>query len=258
MTAPPGSATIGRPIRIEGLVLPGTRLEPKPDPDHTAPLAIRIIDVAPHGTLLRYDLEITAWEPGPQDARRYLQRIDGSATDELPAIPVEAASVLPPGMPRVSTPEPVIPYGIGGYRELAALAAIVWLAGLVAIVFLLRKRGRRSPVPDSPSAATAADELARLLGRARAGELAPVELATIERLVYDAWRRELGLEATATKTLVERLRLDPRAVAAIDRLAAWLHAPARDAPEDVAAFVELLLPEPQQGQRGEPASEVLP
>lgn len=236
------SGTIGRPIRIEGFVLPGTRLEPKPDPGRTAPVAIRIVDVAPHGSLLRYDLEVTAWEPGPHDVRQYLQRADGSATADLPEIIVEATSVLAPGVPRVSTPEPVIPRGFGGYREQAILAAVAWLVGLVAIVLLLRTRRSRSTAPDASSAATSADELARLLGCARTGPLAPAEQATIERLVYDAWRRALGLEAAAPKTLVEQLRRDERAAAALDRLAAWLHAPAREAPDDVAAFVETLLP----------------
>ena len=256
MNATPHAATIGRPIRLEGLVLPGTKLEPKADSGRTAPVAIRIIDVAPHGDLLRYDLEVTVWEPGKHDVRAYLERVDGSAMGDLPEIPVEAASVLAAGAPRVSTPEPMIPGNLGGYRELAIGAAAVWLAGLLAILFLVSRR--RGPTAMAETAAAAADRLAELVARARGGAVGVQEEAAIERLVYEAWQDELGLGAASPKALVEHLRRDERARAALDRLAAWLHAPAGEAPADIASFVEAILPPQRLDRAGRRAAETVP
>ena len=253
MTQP---ATIGRPIRLEGLVLPGTRLEPKADPGRTAPVAVRFVEVAPHGTFLRYDLEVTVWEPGKHDVRAYLERADGSTTDDLPEIPVEAARVLDAGAPRVSTPEPVIPRDLGGYRERAIGAAAVWLAGLLAILFLLRKR--RRPTSTAQVALAPADRLTELVARARGGALGVQEQASIERLVYEAWQDELRLEAAAPKDLVEQLQRDERARAALDRLSAWLHAPAGEPPADIAAFVEAILPPRRLERSGRVATEAVP
>lgn len=235
------AATVGRPLRIEGLVLPGTRLEPAADPDRAAPLAVRISAAAPHGDRLRYDLEVTVWEPGTHDLRPFLRRADGSGTADLPEIPVTAASLLAPGAPVVSRPAPSLPADLGGYRQLVGILAALWIIGLAVILLATRRRrpddGRPAGGPPTP-----ADRLAALLATARATPLSTADTAEIERLVYDAWRRELALDAAPPKQLVERLRRDPHAAMALDRLAGWLHAPGAESPADIAGFVARLLP----------------
>jgi len=238
--------TVGRPIHPEPLVLPGTRLEPRADPQRTAPLAVRIIEAAPHGALTRYEIEITGLEPGTHDLRDHLVRSDGTPTSDLPPLPVTVTSVLAPGLPRVAVPAAVPVRGLGGYTVAATAAVIAWLAGLAVLVWLLRRQRRRAVVR---AAAPAADRLADLLVTARRRDLAPAERAEAERLVYDAWRRRLGLGDADPRVLVAGLRRDAGAARAIDRLAAWLHAPGNGAAVDVATLVADLLPPATEGPR---------
>ncbi|MCX7413736.1 MAG: hypothetical protein NTW36_09920 [Planctomycetia bacterium] len=247
MTKTTESTTVGRPYTIENIVLPGTKLEPKADPDRTAPVSIRIVDAAPHGTSLRYTLEATGWEPGAHDLREFLVRADGTATTDLPPIPFAVQSVLMVGIPRVSTPEPVPVTGLAGYRQQAILAAALWLAGLLALAWLLRRRRGQTEAATTDAATTPAEQLSRLIAKARGGTLAPADDAAIERLVYDAWRRSLHLDDANPRSLVAALRRDEAAGRAISRMEAWLHAPrGSDAQPsealDVAALVEGLLP----------------
>ncbi len=235
------SSKVGRPVRIESLVLPGTRLEPRADAERTAPVSVRCVDVAPHGTLLRYTFEVTGWEPGDHDLRAYLVRADGSTTADLPPIPVSIQSVLGAGMPRVEAPPPEPPHHLGGYGQTLLIASIAWLVGLGLLLRVLR----RGPVSSGPAVARASaqDQLARLLAKSQDGRLDAADAAAIERLVYDAWRRALHLEAAEPRALVAALRCDRRADAALDRLEAWLHAPGGlDMPAETATFVGTLLP----------------
>lgn len=231
--------TVGRPIRPEPLVLPGTRLEPRADPERTAALVVRIVGAAPHGALTRYELEITGLEPGTHDLRDHLVRSDGTPTSDLPPLPVTVTSVLAPGLPRVAVPAAVPVRGLGGYTLVATAAVATWLVGLAMLLWLLRRQRRRER---AGVATPAADRLADLVATARRRDLEPAERAEAERLVYDAWRRRLGLEAVDPRDLVARLRRDARAAGAIDRLAAWLHAPDGGPPDDVAGLVAELLP----------------
>ena len=236
-----GTATVGRPLRLEGLVLPGSRLEPAADPGRTAPLSVRIVAVAPHGEQLRYDLEVTGWEGGDHDLRAVLVRTDGTPTDDLPPLLLHTTTSLPAGSPRVSAPVPTPPAHLGGYGQTLFLLGLAWLVGLA---LLLRLRRGDSPRPTSGATPrTPADELAALVAKAGAGALDRGEGAAIERLVYEAWRKRLGLERTDPRRLVAALREAPAAAAALERLEGWLHAPGGTAvPADLGTFVTGLLP----------------
>ncbi|MBM3955837.1 MAG: hypothetical protein FJ309_14690 [Planctomycetes bacterium] len=236
--------TVGRPIRPEPLVLPGTRLEPRADPEHTAALAVRIVEAAPHGALTRYEIEITGLEPGTHDLRDHLVRSDGTPTSDLPPLPVTVTGVLAPGLPRVAVPGAVPVRGLGGYTAGATAAVAAWLAGLALLVWLLRRQRRAER---GSAAAPAADRLAGLVTAARSRDLTAAERAEAERLVYDAWRRYLGLLDADPRDLVAALRRDAGAARAIDRLAAWLHAPGAGTPDDVAALVGELVPVAAKG-----------
>ena len=138
-TATVGTATVGRPVPIDGLVLPGSRLEPAADPGRTAPVSVRIVAVAPHGKLFRYDLEATGWEGGDHDLRAVLVRADGTTTDDLPPLLLRTTSNLPASSPRVCIPPPAPPRQLGGYGQTLFLLGLVWLVGL-ALLLQLRRR----------------------------------------------------------------------------------------------------------------------
>ena len=243
-----GTATVGRPVPIDGLILPGSRLEPAADPGRKAALSVRIVAVAPHGDRLRYDLEATGWQGGDHDLREVLVRADGTTTDDLPPLLLRTTSSLPAGFPRVSVPALEPPRQLGGYGQTLFVLGLLWLVGL-ALLLRLRRTGPAGPrAAERP--ATPADELAFLVAKARAGTLGDGEGAAIERLVYEAWRKRLGLERTEPRQLVAGLRKEPAAAAALERLEGWLHAPGGVlAPADLGAFVAGLLP-PDRSKAG--------
>jgi hypothetical protein len=241
---------VGRPVPIDGLVLPGSRLEPAADPGRTAPVSVRVVAVAPHGDLFRYDLEATGWEGGDHDLRAVLVRADGTTTDDLPPLLLRTTSSLPAGSPRVSVPALEPPRQLGGYGQTLFLLGLLWLVGL-ALLLRLRRRAT-TPTHSGTAPLTPADELAALVAKAGAGSLDRGEEAAVERLVYEAWRKRLGLEQTDPRKLVAALRDEPAAAAALERLEGWLHAPGGAlAPADLGAFVAGLLPsQPPADGRG--------
>ena len=248
-TAAMGTATVGRPVPIDGLVLPGSRLEPAADPGRTAPVSVRLVAVAPHGKLFRYDLEATGWEGGDHDLRAVLVRADGTTTDDLPPLLLRTTSNLPASSPRVCIPPPAPPRQLGGYGQTLFLLGLVWLVGLALLLQLRRRATTHTHSGTAPL--TPADELAALVAKAGAGSLDRGEQAAVERLVYEAWRKRLGLEQTDPRQLVAALKEEPAAAAALERLEGWLHAPRAAAPADLGAFVAGLLPsQPPTDGRG--------
>ena len=158
--------TVGRPARINELVLPGTELEVKPLDDRRVPIVLRIVRVSPHGTAFRYDLEYYGLEPGAFDLKDHLRRKDRSSALDLPAIPVTIRSVLPPGQPRPHELEFKRTPWLGGYRTLLIIGAVVWVVGLVALLLLGRRKHAASRIAARP--VTLADHLRPLIEGARA------------------------------------------------------------------------------------------
>ena len=231
-------STVGIPKRIESLILPGPELEAKPASDRKNPVIIQVAKVYPHGSLFRYDIEYTGLEPGTHDLRPYLKRKDGSPLGDLPPIQVVVKPVLPPG--QVKPNELVIEKGprLGGYRVLAAVLALAWLAGLAALVYTLMPRKRNTTPQNAPSPLSVADKLRPLVEGAVAGRLSRSELAGLERGLLAWWRRHLALEQADPASAVEKLRNHPQAGPLLAQLEAWLHKPAPIVPVDVQALLE--------------------
>src|SRR5262249_46015932 len=132
--------TVGFAGRLRDVVLPGSELEPKPLVDRKTPVVLRVLRAEPVLDGFRYDLEYIGLEPGSFDLRDYLRRKDGSPTNTLPEVRVTVASVLPPGQVLLNplegraTPRP------GGYRLALAIGGVAWALGLLAILFVGRRR----------------------------------------------------------------------------------------------------------------------
>src|SRR4029453_18132158 len=82
--------------------------------------------------------------PGAYDLKDFFRRKDGSSTADLPALPIDIRSVLPPGQiePHALTPEESP--ALGGYRRALFVAGVLWVIGLAAILLLGRKSKRPS------------------------------------------------------------------------------------------------------------------
>ncbi len=228
-------SSVGMPVRIEQLVLPGTELEAKPITDRKAPIVLRVVATYRHGTAFRYDLEYYGLEPGRFDLGDYLRRKDGSAAD-LPKLPVEVASLLPPGQvtPRELTPKPTP--RLGAYRMLLAAIGVAWLAGLAAIVFYGR---RRSSVQSAAAVnnLSLADRLRPLVDAALARQLSTSQQAELERLLLGYWCRRLGLEEVEPAAALAQLRADEQAGGLLRQVESWLHAPSGAQSLDIAAML---------------------
>ncbi|MCK5945317.1 MAG: hypothetical protein KAI24_25230, partial [Planctomycetes bacterium] len=160
-------ATVGMRAYIEQVVLEGSELIAAPT-SIQAPLLVRILQTWPHGDHLRYDFEWVGFEEGTFDLTDYLVRKDGSSTDGLPAVEVEVVSVLPGDVFEPNELEPTPGERLDGYSTLQVAVTAIWVAGLLAILFVGRKfRKKQAPPPPKP---TLADRLRPLVEQVAAGD----------------------------------------------------------------------------------------
>lgn len=234
--APP---TVGMQARIENLVLPGSELEVVPATDRRAPLVVRIVRTAPHGTAFRYDITWYALEPGNYDLRDRLRRKDGSSAADLPKLPIMSTSALNAkfALPHELPPRQVT--GFGHYDLIYTAVIAVWLFGLGAI-FLWGRRSRENVIEAAETEPrTFAEMLRPLVERGIAGTLTPTECATLERALFDHWADRLGLRDALPAELFRALHAHPEAGLLVRRLESWLHAPTADRGDARATAIEV-------------------
>ncbi len=230
-------STVGMPRALEAVVLPGPELEAKPLTDRKSPVVLRVVQVYPHGTDFRYDLEYTGLAPGQHDLRDYLRRKSGAAATDLPPLLVQVNPVLPPGQIEPNKLEVEPGPRLGGYRTLVIAGTVIWALGLMALIasFILPRPRSRHASLDQP--VTLADRLKPLVEGAVAGKLSQAELANLERGLLAYWRKRLNLESREPGVAVEELRRHPEAGPLLGQLETWLHRPGPATPVDVAALL---------------------
>jgi len=229
------TASPGVRAHLEQLVLPGSELEAKPA-DRKAPVMLRVLATWPHGSARRYDLEWTGFEPGKYDLAQYLVRKDGTQASDLPAIGVEVTALLPPGQVLPGALPVRDPPRYGSYWLLMGLFAVAWVAGLVVILFVGRRRRLHAIAVAAPPR-TLADRLRPMVEAAAAGRLDVAGKADLERLLLAFWRERLGLTGTTAAAAMVVLRAHPEAGALLRQLEAWLHVPVPAPTIDVAVLL---------------------
>lgn len=218
------SSTVGLPVELNDVVLPGSEIEPVPISDES-PVVIRVDAVYPHGTDHRYDLVVSALEPGIFDLRDYLRRKDGASAGALPLLKFTVESLLPPGQVEPHRPMASRLPWLGGYRLLLIASGILW-AGVMAWLLWPRRASNRADESDDDLAPTSfAERLEPLVCKAKSGEASPAELAELERAVVEFWRRRIGFEDVPPTEVVSRLRIHPEAAPLLLQLEDWLHRP---------------------------------
>lgn len=234
------SAPVGMFASISQVFLPGSELVPDPTAGPNAGfMVIRIDGVYPHGDGFRYDLTWSAEKPGTFNLTDSLRRRDGTATDNLPAIPVTVSSSLAPDR---FIPNPLRPVGggwIGGYRTLMGLLGFLWLAGLVAFFWFRPKSPPPAPVENTSH--TRLQQIREQLEAViQSEQLAPSDKARLELLVVAFWREHRQLGQLSPSALLNALRSDPDSGPLLRQLERWLY----DRPQrtDAAELADLLLP----------------
>ena len=228
--SPLAISTVGIAKRIDQIVIPGGKLQAKPLQDRHQAFVLRVIEVYPHGTDNRYDLEFYALEPGEYNLAEYLTRTDTNSTEALPSLLVRVDATLPAGQITPSklaaAPLPVL----GGYRAFWFVGAVLWLGGLYALLNVGRKRS----VPEEAVVvkhASLADRLRPLVQSARDGTLASEQRAALERVLIAYWCQRLQLSDVAPGKVMSKLREHAEAGPLVHSLEAWLHCP--DPPKSV-------------------------
>lgn len=230
-----GVPSVGMPARWNDVVLEGTELEALVK-DKRAPLALRIVNVRPHGEHFRYDFEYWGLEPGEHDLRTLLARKDGSSTAELPPLLVKIDSAIgEPGLRKPSEPASAPLPKVGGYEALRIVGGVVWFVGLFWLVLAGRKRRAQAAAVARPR--TLAERLQPLVERAMRGELSREERGRLELSLVALWRRRLKLEETRPGEVLSKLRTHPEAGPLLRKLEEWLHRPDPRGADEIPALL---------------------
>ena len=223
-------STVGIAKRIDQIVIPGSKLQAKPLQDRHQAFVLRVIEVYPHGTDHRYDLEFYALEPGEYNLAEYLTRTDTNSIEVLPSLLVRVDATLPAGQVTPSKLETAPLPALGGYKAFWFVGAILWLGGLYALLNVGRKRF----VPVEAVVvkhASLADRLRPLVQSARDGTLAHEQRAALERVLIAYWCQKLQLSDVAPGKVMSKLREHAEAGPLVRSLEEWLHCP--DPPKSV-------------------------
>ena len=231
----PTASPVGMSSQIRDLVLPGSELIAKPlQPG--APLVVRVLATRPHGDSFRYDFDYYGLEEGEFDLGDFLQRADGSAADDIPAIPLRFEAVLASDRITPNDPQPSSLPRVGGYTLTLIIAAIVWFAVLLLLLFAGRKKGALG-VGDEARPPTFAERLRPLVEAARDGSLDGDGQAELERTLLSFWREELDLRDESPATAMAKLRQNEVAAPLLEQLERWLHQPNPESPADLDALL---------------------
>ena len=229
--------TVGMPGRIVDLILPGPALEVIPI-ERDASVVVRILQTIGHGPdQFRYEFEYYCLEAGEYNLADYLQHADGTKA-ELPEINVSVVSqlgegqVVPNKLVSHSTPR------VGGYTAWLIAGGIFWVCGLLAILFVGRKK--LTPEQEAARKLTLAERLHPIVEKAMHGNLTGEERANLERMLLTYWRGKLNLNNANASEAIAELKKHDTAGQLLRQLENWLHMPEdRRTEVDVA---ELLKP----------------
>lgn len=200
--------------------------------DPQAPLMLRIAacEALPDGRC-RYDLRYIGNEPGQRDLLDGLR--DGGGRRPVGTLPVEIATLLPPGQAALSDPPAEAAAPLGGWMPWLLALAGAWL---LAVLIVLRPRRRTATAPSAPMP-TLVELLTPLAEAAASGQLDVEGQARLERLLLAFWRERLALDQLEPAAALARLRAHPEAGALLRGTDAWLHQPPGRAAVDVAALL---------------------
>jgi len=233
-------ARVGQPLTLTNIYIPGGAVEPKPRRDRTPPLVVRLLETKPAKDGHRYDFEITGLDPGTHDLADFLTAVNPAEVPDMPGLLLEITSGLPEGIVLPAELPPAEMPALGGYKNKMIAAAVVWVAGFIALVVWIRRK-KTEAVISSEHMPTLAERLQPLLERAASGNLDDTGRASLERLVIGRWREKLPeISALPPAEAMVKLRAHPEASPLILQLERWLHA--REGNVSTADLEALLAP----------------
>ncbi len=221
---------VGMTLRLPNILLEGPPLVAVRPARHEA-FVLRIAEQSPHGTMTRYTFECYALEPGLYNLTDALRRPDDSIPEGLPEINVKAIPQLPPGQVLPAELEVLDPPKTGGYRTWLIAGGILWIFGLITLLYLRFRKPVTAEERAKKQKLTLADRLRPLVKAASRGELDSAGNAELERLLLATWRHRLNMGNLQPAEAMTKLREHPDAGALMRALEDRLHR----APDDPAA-----------------------
>lgn len=227
--------SVGAAGWIDQLVLPGTELEGKPlDPQDE--MVVRITRSFPHGEAFRYDIQFHGMEPGKFDLKDWLVRKDGSSTEDLPEIPVEIRSLLPPGQIEPNELESGWLPSLGGYKNIAVLVTTGWIVVFLLLIFAGRKKPEIAQETIKPK--SLAELLHARLEAATSNNMDPKKYAELERMLFAFWSKRLNLENLSPEKAMTEIKQHKDAGPLMVQLEKWMHSPTPDPNVDLGELVQ--------------------
>lgn len=201
---------------------------------------VRIADERQDGAARLYDLRAMPMVKGTHDLRSALERVDGGPMEALPAVVLEAASIVPKTHRGVDPRPDPAPPRLGGYQIAMMGAGVLWLAPILWFSGRALLRRRKTPTAVAVAAPpTLADQLRPLVEAAIAGRATVDERARLERLLLAHWRERLALAEMSPHDALVKLKEHAEAGGILRAVEGWLHMPrveGEDSP-DVAALL---------------------
>src|SRR5690606_6944796 len=141
----------------------------------------------------------------------------------VPAIVVEAKPTLASTTREPSKPDPLAAPRLSGYRTTQIVVAVLWAIGLLAILFVGRKRRAKAAPPIQKP--TLADRLRPLVEAVAADKADTAAKAELERMLVSFWRLRLNLRQENAAAALATIRKHDEAGALLRQVELWLHAP---------------------------------
>ena len=230
--------TVGKTTELVDVILPGPKLVGKPIDDRE-PVVVRVTDAIAHGDGFRYRLEYQGMEPGNFDLTQWLVRKDGQPSTDLPSIPVQIRSLLPPGQIKPNELQVGWLPRMGGYKVLVIVLAVLWTLGLLGLIFLGRKRKPDELAEEAPT--TLAAMLKQRIQTACDNTAGSKELAELERMLVAFWQKKLNLESESPHQAIVKVRQHPDSGGLMRKLETWIHQPKTNGADDQDVDWETLL-----------------
>lgn len=230
--------TVGTTTELVDVILPGPKLTGKPINDRD-PVIVRVTDAIVHGDGFRYRIEYQGMEPGNFDLAQFLVEKNGQTASELPSIPVQIRSLLPPGQIKPNELSKGWLPRMGGYQILMAVLAVLWTLGLLALIFLGRKRKVQQRDETPPT--TLAAMLKLRIEKACQNEADSKDLAELERMLVAFWQKKLNLHADAPHQALMKIRQHADSGPLMTKIESWIHQPPTDRADDQDVDWESLL-----------------
>ena len=222
--------SVGVGIVIEDVEISGSKVIPVPRTDYKTPIVLRIVSAEQTENGYLYSIHAEGLDPGNYDLTEFIKRADNT-TLETEAIPLEVYSVLDTPLTEPRKLTPTKPKNIGGYKKLLIMSGVLWVIGLVAIIYY--KKTKITPVEIKTPPPTLTEKISALLKQGQ-DNIDTDTQAQLERLMIGHWIEKFPeLEGKPIQESLTTLRNNEESGDMIRSVEKWLHSGEKVSQEEI-------------------------